>query len=206
MIISYLIFACNEHSELDSLLYKLTNFVQNPNEIIVILDDENTTQEVYDVIGKYEGAIGCYAHKLDGDFASHKNFGNLTCSGDWIFQIDADEIPCDSLLMALHPMLELNPGAELIYVPRINTVKGLTDEHIKKWGWKVDDKGRVNFPDYQTRLYKNDPTKIKWKNKVHEVIEGHKTYAALPAEEDYCLIHSKEIERQEKQNEFYEKI
>ena len=206
MIISYLIFACNEHKELDKLLEKLTDFVQEPNEIMVILDDENTTDEVAKIVKKYESEIGCYAHKLNGDFASHKNFGNLCCKGDWIFQLDADELPNDSLLMALHPMLELNPGAEMIYVPRINTVDGLTDEHIEKWGWKVDEKGWVNFPDYQTRLYKNDPTKIQWKNEVHEVIEGHGTYAALPAEESYCLYHHKEIERQEKQNNFYEKI
>ena len=127
MIISYLIFACNEHKELEKLLAKLTDFVQEPNEVMVILDDENTTDEVMDVVKKYENEIGCYAHKLNGDFASHKNFGNLCCKGDWIFQIDADEIPNDSLLMALHPMLELNPGAELIYIPRINTVDGLTE-------------------------------------------------------------------------------
>ena len=41
---------------------------------------------------------------------------------------------------------------------------------IKCAGWNVNDKGWVNWPDYQWRIWKNKP-KIKWKNKVHEVLE-----------------------------------
>jgi hypothetical protein len=44
---------------------------------------------------------------------------------------------------------------------------------------------------------------IEWKNKVHEVIEGYKTMAQLPAYEDLALYHPKTIERQEKQNNYY---
>ena len=91
---------------------------------------------------------------------------------------------------------------DVLKVPRINTVEGLTQEHIQKWGWRVDEKGWVNFPDFQWRIYKNNG-KIKWKNKVHEVLEGHKTISHLPLEEPWCLKHPKTIGRQEKQNEYY---
>ena len=62
--------------------------------------------------------------------------------------------------------------------------------------------GWVNWPDFQTRIYKNSPD-IKWKNKVHEVLEGYKTHAILPLEIEFSLNHHKDIERQEKQNAYY---
>lgn len=202
MTISYLIFACNEHKELEKLLNKLTDFVQEPNEIMVILDDDNTTPEVYKVVEKFENEIGCYAHKLNGDFASHKNFGNLCCKSDWIFQIDADEIPNDLLIEKLPDLLNNNPHNEVFLVPRVNTVSGLTQEHIDKWRWNVDKEDRVNWPDYQWRIWKNKP-EIKWVNKVHEKLQGFKTYSPLPALPDLALYHPKDIKRQEKQNNYY---
>ena len=96
----------------------------------------------------------------------------------------------------------MNPSVDLIFVPRINTVQGLKDEHIQKWGWRVNDKGWVNFPDYQTRILQNSP-KINWGSKVHEVLLGHDNFSAFPAEEEYCLIHPKTIDRQERQNNLY---
>ena len=98
-----------------------------------------------------------------------------------------------------------NPGTDIFWVPRINTVKGLTQEHIDKWGWRVDPNGRVNFPDYQCRILKN-VKRIKWKNKVHEVLIGHKTESKLPANDEFCIHHPKTIERQEKQNALYETL
>ena len=127
------------------------------------------------------------------------------CSGDYIFQIDADEIPHDYLMGSLHEILETNPEVEVYQVPRVNTVEGLTQEHINRWRWYVNENGWVNFPDYQWRIYKNIP-EIKWKNKVHEILEGYKTVALIPAFEDLSLYHSKTIERQEKQNTYYESI
>jgi hypothetical protein len=94
---------------------------------------------------------------------------------------------------------------EVLRVPRINTVAGLTNEHIQKWGWNVNEQGWVNFPDYQWRIYKRTPY-IVWENRVHEVLNGFKSLAHLPAEEEFCLYHHKDIKRQEKQNELYSKL
>jgi len=63
----------------------------------------------------------------------------------------------------------------------------------------------INWCDYQMRIWKKKP-EIKWRNKVHEVLEGHKTFSALPAQEEFALYHPKTIERQEKQNEFYDTL
>ena len=99
-------------------------------------------------------------------------------------------------------LLQDNPTIDLFLLPRINTVEGLTQQHIDTWRWRVDENGWVNFPDYQTRILQNS-LKINWVNKVHEVLTGHNTYAMFPAEEFYCLIHPKTIDRQEKQNTLY---
>ena len=102
-------------------------------------------------------------------------------------------------------ILNSNEDMDLIFIPRINIVNGLTDTHIKKWGWKVNEKGYVQFPDYQTRLFKNKP-EIFWQNKVHEKIVGFKTFTNFPVDEMYCIKHVKEISRQEKQNDYYETL
>ena len=111
----------------------------------------------------------------------------------------------EELIKNLPDILESNPDNEVYLVPRINTVDGLTQEHVIKWGWNVDMNGFINFPDYQWRIYKNDP-KIVWINKVHERLSGFKTYAALPEHMEYCLLHHKTIDRQENQNNFYDAI
>ena len=142
---------------------------------------------------------------LNNNFAAFKNNLKDNCSGDYIFQIDADEYPEEYLMSTIEWIITNNPKTDIFWVPRINTVTGLTQEHIDKWGWNVCNKGRVNFPDYQCRILKNIK-RIKWKNKVHEVLTGYKTESQLPANSEFCIHHPKTIERQEKQNNFYSKI
>jgi glycosyltransferase involved in cell wall biosynthesis len=202
MRISYAIPVCNEDRELDRLLAQLL-FHETPNmEVVVQCDQGNTTPEVYRVLDKYSAFIRVIEFPLKGNFAAFKNNLKKHCTGAWIFQIDADEYLSDSLIKNLPSILQSNPAVDLFLVPRINTVEGLTQEHINKWQWRVDEKGWVNFPDYQTRILQNSP-KINWASKVHEVLTGHNNYVMLPAEEAYCLYHPKGIERQERQNNFY---
>ena len=127
---------------------------------------------------------------------------NSECKGDWIYQIDADELLDADLIVNLEDILDNNLDKDLILVPRINIVNGLTEEHIQKWGWNVNEKGWVNFPDVQTRIYKRS-SKIGWVNKVHERIVGFESYTSFPSDEVYCIKHIKDISRQEKQNEYY---
>jgi hypothetical protein len=138
------------------------------------------------------------------NFAEWKNKLSLICKGDYIFQIDADELPNEELLEAL-PDILTDSNSDVILTPRINIVEGITSQHLQAWGWKQNNKGWVQFPDYQWRIYKNVPD-IKWKNKIHEVLDGYKTYAYLPAFEEYSLYHYKHISRQEKQNDYYNKL
>lgn len=196
--ISYAITACNEHKELSFLLELLTNNIRQEDEIVVQLDS-NATQEVRDIAKEY------IEFSLNNDFASFKQNLSKHCTKEYIFQIDADEYPHPYLIANLAQIVEYNQSVDVFLVPRINTISGLTEAHIQKWGWKVDEESRVNFPDYQWRIWKNK-TNIKWVNKVHEVLSGFTEYSPLPASNEYCLFHPKDIVRQEKQNEFYNTI
>ena len=199
--ISFAITAHNEHVELDRLLKQLTSNIKSKDEIVVQLDT-TATDEVVSVIEKYN--LIKYYFPLNNDFATFKNNLKSHCTKEWIFFIDADEYLSDNLLGYIHEILKANKGiVDVISVPRINTVEGLTREHIDKWRWFVDDNGYVNYPDYQTRICANKKD-IEWKNKVHERLSGWKTIANLP--HGYDLIHPKTIERQEKQNKFYEQV
>ncbi len=211
MKISYAIPVCNEHVELEKLLSFLIKHIDKNDEIVVQCDQGNTTPEVYKVLDSFKAPVGfkdplkVIEFPLKGDFASFKNNLKNNCSGHWIFQIDADELPHESLILNLREVLKLNPTTEMFLVPRVNTVEGLTQEHVNKWRWNVNEKGWVNWPDYQTRIIQNGP-KIKWQNKVHEQIIGVSTKGALPVEEEWCLYHPKHILRQEAQNNFYDTL
>ena len=206
MKISYAIPVCNEHVEIEKLLSFLENKVDKEDEIIVLFDNNNGSPAVEQYLRAKSvnpTFFQWYPYHFDGHFANMKNHLKSLCTGDWIFQIDADELPHESLITNLRPLLKLNPTTEMFLVPRVNTVEGLTQEHVNKWRWNVNEKGWVNWPDYQTRIIQNGP-KIKWQNKVHEQIIGISTKGALPMEEEWCLYHPKDIKRQVAQNEFYD--
>ena len=212
MKISYAIPVCNEHVELEKLLLFLTSHIDTEDEIVIQCDKGNTTPDVYKVIDSFkfapvgfEDPIKVIEFPLNGHFSNFKNNLKEHCTGDWIFQIDADELPHESLIVNLKALLEVNTTTEMLLVPRVNTVEGLTQEHINQWRWNVNEKGWVNWPDYQTRIIQNSQ-KIKWQNKVHEQIVGISTKGTLPMDEEWCLYHPKDINRQEAQNNFYDKL
>jgi hypothetical protein len=210
MKIGYFITACNEYEELKKLLILLRTNIDKNDCIGVLLDEKNVTDEVDSLCNQFlvpnnESFRVIYSN-LDNDFASFKNLGyHLFDDCDWIFNIDADELPSSILIQNIKQIINLNTETELIYVPRINTVEGLTQDHINKWRWQVNEDGWVNWPDYQGRIYKRSPM-IEWKGKVHERIEGMKKYSHLPAKEEFAFHHPKTIDRQERQNKFYETL
>ena len=208
MKISYAITVCNEHREIKKLLTFLFEN-KRPEDQVVVQMDSNATDEVINICERFENKpmneYSLNQYSLNKNFAEFKNNLNKNCSGDWIFQIDADELPNEYLVKALPFILEANDAVEAYWVPRVNTVAGITEDHIAKWGWRMDDQGWVNFPDWQMRIYRNKE-EIYWIKPVHEQLKGYTKFGNLPAEEKYALYHPKNIGRQEKQNEFYETI
>jgi hypothetical protein len=207
MKLSYAITACNEHEEIIRLVTQLLNYKEENSEIVVLLDTPKSSPEMIEYLELQANAdkITLIEAVFEGEFAGWKNFLNSFCKGEWIFQLDADEYLEPDLIVNLEELLNANEDKDLVVVPRINTVEGLTPQHIQKWGWNVNDKGWVNFPDVQTRIYKNKDT-IGWQGKVHERIVGFESYTAFPLDEVYCIKHPKTIERQERQNDYYDTL
>jgi len=207
MRISYAITVCNEFEEIQRLINFLLEKKRFEDEIVVLYDINNGHEGIEQFLRakSINGEFAWIPGEFDGHFADWKNKLTSMCSGDWIFQIDADEIPHLNLIQYLPEIILSNPENEVIRVPRVNTVFGLTEEYERKWGWRVNNDGWVNWPDFQWRIYKNHP-KIKWVNKVHEVLEGYDTWSNLHEVEEFALYHPKDIERQIKQNNYYNKL
>jgi glycosyltransferase involved in cell wall biosynthesis len=205
MKISYGLTVCNEHEEIKNLIEYLIKRIDLGDEIVVVYDKNRVTPEVMSVLEEYETEIFYHGFNFQQNFLENKNFLNSKCTGDYIFQIDADEIPEEFLVENLKAILENNP-VDLVLTPRKNLVPGLTENHIKQWGWRVTEQGWVNWPDTQKRIYRNT-SDIKWSgHQVHGMVDGYKTFVSLPESEEWSIIHNKTLDRQEKQNERYYKI
>tara|TARA_B100001113_G_scaffold332768_1_gene310057 strand:+ start:263 stop:910 length:648 start_codon:yes stop_codon:yes gene_type:complete len=202
MKISYGITVHNEAEELQKLLEVLNKNIDKEDEIVVCVDgdDEKVEAVLGESLDSWQNYI-VYKRKLNGNFAEHKNSVIEKASGDYVFHIDADEYPNEILIQQLKEILEINE-VDLIWIPRVNTIEGMKQEHVQKWGWRITGKGWVNYPDYQARVFRRDKS-IRWTRPLHEYIKGCKTYAHLPPHEELSLYHPKTIQKQEKQNLFY---
>ena len=207
MKISYAITVCNEFVEIQRLVNFLLQHKRAQDNIVILYDEANGDPEIEAFLRSHSPnkEFAWHKGKFNKHFADWKNKLTSLCNGDYIFQIDADEYPSEDLIQALPEIIELNPEMDIYLVPRVNTVEGLTPEHIAKWGWNVTDTGWVNWPDFQWRIWRNVP-EIKWVNKVHERLDGFKTYTMLPDVEYFALYHPKSIEKQEKQNSYYDTL
>ena len=200
--ISYGITVHNEADELNKLLDVLDRNIDEEDEIVVCIDDsgQDKNPALVKVLDSWSPDI-VYQRKLRKDFSAQKNSVIEKSSGDYIFHIDADEYPNEILLQQLKEILTIN-DVDLIWIPRVNTVDGYTQEDVQKWGWRVTENNWINYPDYQARVFRNHKD-IRWTRPLHEYITGCKTYAHLPPQEELSLYHPKTKEKQEQQNKFY---
>jgi hypothetical protein len=206
MKISFAITVCNELEEIKKLVPFILKHKRGQDEIVILYDETNGNPEVLDFLlpyNKFPNVQTWRCFDWNNNFSDFKNILNGYCKGDYIYQLDADEMISEYMVKNLHQIVEMNPDVDLIFVPRINTVEGITQEHINKWGWTVNENGWINFPDAQGRVFRKG---MSWYGKVHERIIGGQKFSSLPLDEEYCIEHHKTIERQEKQNNFYKSI
>lgn len=135
--LSYLITIHNETESLDSLLNVVSKY-KDQNDEIIILDDFSNNQETLNILTKYNKFITNHIkHSLNNNYGEHKNYGTANCKGEYIFQIDGDEVPREELIINIKSIIDLNNEVELFYVPRINDYVGVTDYIAKNWGWEL---------------------------------------------------------------------
>jgi len=206
IVVSFAITVCNELEEIKRLVPFLLEHKRIEDEIVILYDENNGDSEVLKFLLPYNKLPNVQTWRsfdFNKNFADWKNLLISYCKGDYVYQLDADEMISSYMIENLSTILEMNKDVDLYFVPRINTVSGITDEHIKKWGWNVNEKGYINFPDQQGRIFRK---KMSFYGKVHERIVGGEKFTTLPQDENYCIQHHKTIERQEKQNNLYNTI
>jgi len=207
--LSFAVTVCNELEEIKKLLPNLIENKHKDDEIVILYDYEKGNIEMSTYLQEIEkrpNNIFLFYHKLNNDFASFKNNFLTLCKGEYIIQLDADEIPSDGFWEYLPAIFETEPLADSFLISRKNIVNGITPEHIEQWGWQVsEDEGNtlINWPDNQHRIFANNG-KIHWINKVHELLEGMESISLFPPE--LFLWHIKDISKQEKQNLYYNTI
>ncbi|MEK9767328.1 MAG: glycosyltransferase [Betaproteobacteria bacterium] len=203
MNISFAITCHNEGNDLERLLLQISKVATEQDEIIV-LDDYSTDFETCAILAQWSDRVNIEQHALNDDFAEHKNYLNSLCTKDWILQLDADEFLGSNLEKYVHYLVDHNE-TDLMWIPRVNKVEGITQQDLINYRWRVDEEGRIMWPDYQGRLYRNKE-ELQWIGRVHERIEGNQNFTHLPLENDWAIHHYKTIEKQRQQNEFYNEL
>lgn len=204
MKLSYAVCVCNESRELYSVLRFLVENKDSEDEINVLVDSKNVTPQVRQVLGHFSDKITQFERPFDGDFSAHRNYQNSTCTGDYIFIVDADEIPQEVLIKGIKKLIT-DTGGDLFYIPRINICPGYTQEWLKKCNFAINEFGWINWPDYIGRVFKNDPT-IKYGNKIHERIQGAQKPVQVNANPNLAMWHIKSVEKQMSQDSLYSSI
>lgn len=202
MKITYAICVCTEHRELDSLLTCLKHLKDDEDDINVLVDSGKVTEKVKKVIEEH-GVTTC-ERLFNGNFSEQRNYHIDQCSGDYIFVLDADEIPQEMLIKNIKHVIT-ETSADIIYIPRMNIIPGYTQEWLKKYNFHINDSGFINWPDMQSRVFKNNGT-IKWEKGLHEKLEGGEKCIGLQADVQLGIWHVKTIKKQELQDTFYKAL
>lgn len=199
MNISYLVTCSDETKTLRNLLIRLINFKEVDDEIVIVLDSDcKNNEETKSIITN--NSLTYLEHSLSNCYSDHKNWGAKQCKNKFIFQIDGDELPTETLLLNIKDIISVNSNIEAFWIPRINDFRGVNESHAKKWGWRLSlsksyNRLIVNWPDFQCRCFMNKP-EIQWIGNLHERISGNKNYVYLPDDEELSLYHDKTIEKQ----------
>lgn len=195
--ISFAITTHNEFIQLKKSIDIIERFKDDSDELL-FLDDFSDNDKTLKLLE----SRNTFKRKFKKDYSDHKNYLNSLCSCDYILQLDGDEILSQKLIANVKNIIKDNLDIDLFYIPRANYVQGINKNYLKRWNWKIDNKKRINYPDFQGRLFKNNE-KLYWHRSVHERITGNKNFSKLPLDNDLDIIHEKHIQKQIANNNFY---
>ena len=193
MKITYSIQVCNESRELYSLLNLLTRVIDDEDYIDVIVDSNNTTEKVSLVLEHFKDRITVYERPFD-NFKTNSSFHTDVAKGEYVFHIDADELPQQSLIKLLKQVIS-ETGAEIVAIPRINIHPDITEEEATERKWEINDVGFINWPDYQLRLHKKCDH-IYWTDTLHTKLTGSDKVTGIKAIPSLAMWHIKSMDKQ----------
>jgi len=141
----------NEEINLESCLASVRELA---NEIVVV--DGGSTDRTIEIAGKFTEKI----IQMDNPPMFHINKQKAldACTGDWILQLDADEIIPEALRKEIQNVVQKDTNINGYYIPRKNYF----------WGHWMHKGGQ--YPDYVMRLMRRGKAKFPSKT-VHEQIE-----------------------------------
>lgn len=196
----------DEAEELDRLLSAIGAYTAPWLEVVIV--EDTATPEVRAVLETHRSSVvhAVHSRKLDKNFADQRNFLKGKCRGRYILMLDADELPPGHVMANMARLLDFMDAnaLEVVALPRINLLTG-GDLNSLPPRYPVDERGWVGFPEYQNRLFRNDPA-LRWVNRVHERLIGYKRRMLLPAEEAYALLHRKDFDDFVRSNSYYDRI
>ena len=201
--IGYMILCKNEDSSLESLLKQITQFKAKQDKIYIVRDKNGTNNKTKYIIESYKDDIISFEKPVDKAIHDQKNWLAKQADTDYLFYLDADELLDERFYSIVHQLIEGN-DVDVFFLPRTNIVRGITDEYIAaRGGWVMDEKGRINWPDVQDRLFRNH-LGIHFNPVPHGRLIEYGTFAMLPEEELYAIYHEKSMEKQKSDNEWHD--
>ena len=206
MKITYAITVCNESFEIQKLITFLLALKDKEDDINVLVDTKNVTSQVTHTLESFKDDIELNYRDFNKDFGRHRNYHFTTCKGDYIFIIDADELPREFLIKKLKGIIE-SSKSDCIWLPRINLIPDMTEEQNELHRFSINDNGWINWPDYTGRIIKNNgQIKYKMGNNLHETLNGARNTVKINPSPQLALWHIKYIERQNEQRRLYDTI
>jgi len=193
MKITYSIQVCNESRELFSLANFILKVKDDEDNLNIVVDSLHVTDKVRMVLEYFKDRVTVYERPFDS-FYKNSQFHKEIATGDYVFSMDADEMPQEVLIKNLKKMIE-DSNPDSIAVPRINIHPGATAEFLKNSGFHANEVGWINWPDYQVRIYRNSPD-VNWSDELHTKLVAQRQIA-INDRPEYAIWHIKSIEKQE---------
>jgi len=149
------------HNEEKNIIRCLESVYDWTNEIVIV--DGESTDNTLSIIKTFDtdNKIRIFNEKHEAMFHKNKQKAIEKCTGNWILQLDADEVVSDQLKKEILEIINPEPQNTkyVAYrIPRLNYFLGIP---LKKGG---------QYPDYTIRLYQNGVAKFPCKS-VHEQVE-----------------------------------
>lgn len=132
------------------------------DEIIVVYGQK--AGETPKIDKKFKAKIVCQPNNYQ-NFHQMKKRANDTAKGEWILQLDTDEVVSSRLYGEIQRVISSNPPENGFWIPRINYFLG---RFLRKGGV---------YPDYTLRLYRKGLGNLPAKD-VHEqaIVDGQTGY------------------------------